>query len=173
MKHTMLAGMVALAMSAVPSFGDTTPRAKQTADQQFVSKAADANKAEIELGKLAETRSTNEQVRAFARRMVDDHQQALDRLKPIAKREKVELLSRIDPKDQALKSRLEKLSGPAFDKAYMTAMVQDHQQDVAEFRTESMKATKPDVKDYAATTLPTLEEHLKLAEQTEKSVHAE
>jgi putative membrane protein len=55
----------------------------------------------------------------------------------------------------------------------MTAMVQDHQQDVAEFRTESMKATKTDVKEYAVTTLPTLEEHLKLAEQTDKAVHAE
>jgi putative membrane protein len=53
------------------------------------------------------------------------------------------------------------------------AMVQDRRQDVAEFRTESMKATGPDVKEYAATTLPTLEEHLKLAEQSDKTVHAE
>jgi putative membrane protein len=159
MKNAVIAGVVAFAISVVPSFGDSTSRTKPTPDQQFVSKAADANMAEIELGRLAETRSANEQVRAFARRMVDDHQRALDRLKPIARREKVELLSSINPKDQALKSRLEKLSSPAFDKAYMTAMVQDHQQDVA--------------KEYAATTLPTLEEHLKVAEQTDKAVHAE
>ena len=61
--------------------------------------------------------------------------------------------SALDSKDQALKDRLEKLSGHAFDRAYMQAMITDHRQDVAEFRAESKTAKAADVKQYASSTL--------------------
>jgi putative membrane protein len=173
MKSAVVAGVVVLAMSVTPVFArgrkqNTTT--KQMSDQEFVMSAAHGNMAEIELGKLAETRASSDQVKTFAKRMVDDHQKALDGLKAVAKNEKITLPSAIDAKDQALKDRLQKLSGTVFDREYMSAMVRDHRQDVAEFRAESTTAQFADVKQYASSTLPTLEDHLKLARSTDKAV---
>jgi hypothetical protein len=58
------------------------------------------------------------------------------------------------------------LSGDAFDKAYMRAMVEDQQEDVSELRRESQSAKDPDVGQFAPKTLPTLEEHLRVAQNT-------
>jgi putative membrane protein len=69
----------------------------------------------------------------------------------------------LSAKDAATKARLEKLSGKAFDRAYMRDMVTDHTKDVSEFRMESKNAKDPDVKNFASQTLPTLKDHLKEA----------
>lgn len=172
MKSAVVAGVVVLAMSVTPVFarGRKQNTTKQMSDQEFVMNAAKANMAEIELAKLAETRASSDQVTTFAKRMVDDHQKALDSLKAVAKNEKITLPSAIDGKDQALKDRLQKLSGTAFDREYMSAMVRDHRQDVAEFRAESTTAQFADVKQYASSTLPTLEDHLRLARSTDRAI---
>ena len=60
---------------------------------------------------------------------------------------------------------LQKLNGAAFDRAYMQAMVSDHVNDVNEFKHESNAGRDPQVKSFASTTLPTLEEHLQHARQ--------
>jgi putative membrane protein len=173
MRNAIIAAVVVLAMSVAPAFALGKKRnttTKQMSDREFVTDAARANMTEVELGKLAETRASADQVKTFAKRMVDDHQKALDTLKTVAKNEKITLPAALDSKDQAVKDRLEKLSGSAFDRAYMRAMIKDHRQDVAEFRTESTKAKFADVKQYASGTLPTLEDHLKLAQSTDRSL---
>lgn len=173
MRNAIVASVVMLAFAAAPALAGArkaSPAAKKTSDPAFVMAAAQANMAEIELGKLAETRGSNELVKTFARRMVDDHQKALDNLKMIATNDKIAWPSTLDQKDQALKDRLAKLSGKAFDDAYMRAMVTDHRKDVAEFREESKEAKQTDIKGYASSTLPTLEAHLKLAQDTDRSL---
>jgi putative membrane protein len=65
-----------------------------------------------------------------------------------------------------LRDRLGKLSGDAFDKAYMREMLSDDQHDVAAFKHEATAGHDPDLKAWAAKTLPTLQEHLKLAQST-------
>ncbi len=102
--------------------------------------------------------------------MVDDHSKANDELKTLAQNKNITLPTDLDAKHKALRDRLSKLQGAQFDKAYMQAMVQDHKQDVSEFRHESTSGTDPDVKSFAAKTLPTLEDHLKLAQDANKAV---
>ena len=102
--------------------------------------------------------------------MVDDHSKANDELKTLAKNKNITVPGDLEAKDKAERDRLSKLSGEAFDRAYMNAMLQDHRKDVSEFRTESTKGRDADVKAFASKTLPTLEDHLKLAQQTEKAV---
>jgi putative membrane protein len=175
MRKTVIAGAVVLALSAAPAFAAGKKQgitSKQVSDQEFVIHAAKGDMAEIELGKVAQTKASAESVKTFAKRMIDDHQRALDSLKPIAMNEKITVPTTIDPKDQALKERLEKLSGRAFDRAYMSAMIKDHRHDVAEFRAASTKARSADVKQYASTILPSLEKDLKLGQTAEKSVMA-
>jgi len=141
-----------------------------SADQTFVRKAAAGGMAEGELGKLATDKATNPQVKAFGQKMADDHGRANDELKTLAKNKNITLPSSLDAKDQALKDRLSKLSGDAFDKAYMQAMLKDHRADISEFNRESKSGKDPDVKSWAAKTLPTLESHMKLAQDDTKAV---
>jgi putative membrane protein len=173
-KAFIVGGVAAVAIFTSPAFGKTKARAATTpgSDQEFVMKAAKADMTEVELGKLAENKASSDEVKTFARHMVDDHQKALDHLKTIAQNEKMNLPTAIDQKDEGAKTQLEKLSGQAFDRAYMRAMVRDHRLDVAEFKAESMNAKSAELKQYASTTLSTLEDHLKLAQRTDRSVVA-
>ena len=101
------------------------------------------------------------EVKQFGQRMVDDHSKANEKLKQVASDEGVTVPDKLSAKDAATKARLEKLSGKAFDRAYMHDMVLDHTKDVSEFRMESKNAKDPAVKNFATETLPTLESHLK------------
>lgn len=137
---------------------------KLTASERtFVKKAAEGGLAEVEFGKLAAERASSQDVKQFGQRMVDDHTKANDQLKQVASEEGVTLPEKLDAKDAATKTRLEKLSGEQFDRAYMQDMVRDHTKDVTEFRTEAKTAKDPAVKNFASQTLPTLEDHLKQA----------
>jgi len=129
------------------------------ADSKFVHEAAAGGMAEIELGKLAADKATNADVKAFGQRMVDDHGKANDELKALASQKGVTLPAAPDPAAKAVHDRLSKLSGAAFDKAYMQDMVKDHDKDVAAFKHASTSAADPDLKAWAAKTLPTLQEH--------------
>jgi putative membrane protein len=128
--------------------------------------------AEVELGKLATEKASNPDVKKFGQRMVDDHSKANDELKEVASSKGIPLPEKLSPKDEATKQRLSKLSGDQFDKAYMSDMVKDHTQDVAEFQKESTSATDPQVKDFAAKTLPTLKDHLREAKQIAPTTQA-
>lgn len=139
--------------------------ATTTADTHFVKKAAEGGLAEVELGKLAEQKAGNEQVKKFGERMVNDHSKANEQLKDVAQQEHIELPSHLSAKDQATKVRLEKLSGAEFDHAYMNDMVKDHRVDVAEFAHESQSSKDPAVKNFARQTLPVLRQHLQIAEK--------
>jgi putative membrane protein len=131
------------------------------ADKRFVKEAATGNMAEVELGKLAAEKSSNEQVKAFGQRMVTDHGAANDSLKSLASTKQVAVNSALDAKHKATYDRLSKLSGAAFDRAYVTDMLMDHKQDVAAFRRHIKSGRDADIKAWASNTLPTLEDHLK------------
>lgn len=141
---------------------DTTKHVT-VSDRTFMIKAAEGGKAEVELGKLAQEKAASPEVRQFGERMVNDHSKAGDQLKQVAEKEGVPLPDKLNAKDSATKARLEKLSGEAFDRAYMKDMVADHTQDVREFNNEAKNGKDPDVKNFAAQTAPTLEDHLKEA----------
>jgi putative membrane protein len=180
----MMAGSVVLAMAAAPAFAQTTPvqpkpqstapthdmSMKGPADEHFIKEAAIGGLAEVELGKLASEKAQSADVKRFGQKMVDDHGKANDELKTLAKDKNVTLPTEIDAKHKAVTDRLSKLSGDAFDRAYMQAMLKDHREDVAAFRTESKSGKDGDVKAWAAKTLPTLEEHLKMAQDTNRAV---
>lgn len=141
-------------------------------DRSFVNQAAEGGLAEVELGKMAETKAANPQVKQFAERMVHDHTQANDQLKQVASDEGIQLPDHISQKDRMLKARLSKLSGDQFDKVYMQNMVKDHQKDVAQFKRESKDAQNPAVRNFAQKTTPILESHLSEAEQIAPKVEA-
>src|ERR1019366_1566447 len=139
-------------------------------DDTFAKKAAEGGMAEGELGKLAADKATNEDVKAFGKRMVDDHTKAGDQLKGIAEKENIPLPTELNAKDKAQKDRLSKLSGDAFDRAYINHMVMDHKQDVADFQKEANNGQDDAIKNFAQQTLPTLQDHLKQAQDAQTNV---
>ena len=165
----LLGGLLSVAPAQTADAGNTTASSKtgsklSAADKKFVREAAEGGMAEVELGKLAADKATNQDVKQFGQRMVDDHSKANDQLKQVAQQEGITLPTTLSAKDKAEKERLSKLSGERFDQAYMSLMRKDHTKDVSEFRMESKSGHDPDVKSFAAQTLPTLQDHLKQAE---------
>lgn len=142
----------------------------QTSDRKFMDNAAQGGMAEVELGNLAQQNGQSQEVKDFGKKMVDDHSKANDQLKQLASQQGVSLPTDLDAKDKATKDHLSKLHGGAFDKAYMRDMVNDHKKDVAEFQHEANSGKEPQVKQWASQTLPTLQEHLKMAQDIEPKV---
>ena len=150
--------------------GSTAAGALAAADKAFVMEAARGGMAEVELGRLAADKATNADVKQFGQRMVDDHSKANDELKGFASQKNLTLPAETDAKHKATQTRLSKLSGDAFDKAYMTEMVADHNKDVAAFTRASKTAKDADLKAWAGKTLPTLQEHQKMAKEVAAKV---
>ena len=136
------------------------------ADEKAVKDMALADMAEVETGKLALSKSQNSDVKAFAQQMVDDHGQALTKVQALAQARGVTLPTEPDAKHKAMAAKLEKMSGDAFDKAYMAnAGVKDHKTVHAKLVADARKIKDPDVKALAEQHIPVVEQHLKSAEQ--------
>lgn len=137
-----------------------------SADKKAMADMAIANMAEIDTGKLALSKSQNAEVKTFAQQMIDDHGKALAELQALARSKGVTLPAEPDARHKAMAARLEKLSGDAFDKEYMKmAGLKDHKATHARLKKISKSARDPDVKAAADKTIPTVEQHLKAAQQ--------
>jgi putative membrane protein len=182
MKKIVVYGTAVLALSAAPLFaqtgsqtssrasGQSADAKNNSADHHFVTEAAVGGMAEVELGKLASEKGSSDQVKQFGQRMVTDHGKANDELKTLAQSKNITLPTDLDAKHKATRDRLAKMSGEAFDRAYMQEMLADHRKDVSEFRKESQSGKDPEIKAWAAKTLPTLEEHLTMAQSSRGAV---
>lgn len=140
--------------------------ALSSGDRKFMEKAARDGLAEVQLGQLAKDRGMSDEVKSFANRMVTDHGKANDELKSLAASKGVTLPTETDKSHQKKAEKLAKLQGPDFDRAYMKDMVKDHKHDVGDFRKKAKNAKDADLQKFAQSTLPTLEEHLAMAQKT-------
>ena len=170
MKNVTLAGAVVLAMAATPALAQKATGTKMMSDEHFVTDVLNVGMAEVELGKMAADKASKDEVKKFGQRMADDHSKANDELKSLAQTKNVTLPSDVDAKDKATHDRFAKLSGAAFDRAYIQHMVAGHRKAVAAFKKESTSGKDPEVKAWATKTLPTIEDHLKMAQDIAKNV---
>ena len=153
--------------------------------RNFVDTMAVAGMAEVRLGNLAVQRATSPDVKAFGQMMVRDHSKANDELKQAAARLKVEPTAQLDRKHQDLADRLSKLIGPAFDREYIAAMVQGHQEVLTQLqaqtrnrpttgsetaRTAGPGANEQGVTQWAAKTLPVVQQHLARAQELQQKL---
>jgi putative membrane protein len=130
-------------------------------DATFYKHAAEGGIAEVELGALAQQKSSNPSVKDFGAMMVKDHSAANEKLKAIAGSKNIKLPSSPSVGQMSTKTKLKVLTGDTFDKSYVKGMIKDHQEDIAEFQKEAASGQDPDAKAFAQTTLPTLQTHLK------------
>jgi putative membrane protein len=137
-------------------------------DSKFVSEAASGGMAEVKLGQLAQEKASSEKIKEFGQKMVTDHTKASEELKQVAQQQGLTLPQEMSRQDQATYDRLSKLQGKQFDEAYAHAMMTDHQKDVAAFQKEASSGKNDGLKQFASQTLPTLQEHLKMAQELGK-----
>lgn len=141
------------------------------ADKMFLKKALQGSMAEVQVAQLALSKTSNDQVKQFAQRMIDDHTKMIEQVKPVAMQMGVAIPDGPDKKDKAKMARLQALSGDAFDKAYIKDMVKDHKMDDNDFKSEISSAQNPQVKELAAKGDPIIESHLQMVEQIAKSMN--
>ena len=141
-------------------------------DRDFMTKAAIGGMEEVELGRMATQKGASNDVKQFGQRMVDDHSRASNELKSLASQKNVTLPTALDQRHQDDVDRLSKMSGAAFDREYMGMMVKDHVEDVAEFERAAASGDDADVRSWASRTVPTLRQHLQMAQETAVKVGA-
>jgi putative membrane protein len=156
-------GILALVVASLSFVGlalaEESPAARSSSlsakDKAFMKKAAKGGMMEVAMGRLAEQKSQNEDVKSFGQRMVTDHSKANDELKSIAEKKGVKLPGK-EPSETW-----------SSDKTYMNMMLKDHEKDLAEFQDEAKSGSDPDVKKFAEDTAKMIQEHLDLAKETQ------
>jgi putative membrane protein len=171
-------GLLALLGVAIPStLPASTALAQATGaaalsepDTTFLPEAIRAGLAEVELGKLGVQKASNPEVKQFAERMVADHSAANERLSALAAEHKIEVEGtygtpplRPDEQAAAKMQEMSRLSGSAFDQAFMRQMIEDHQKAVELFGREAKEGKDKKVTGFVAEVLPKLQEHLAMA----------
>jgi putative membrane protein len=149
-----------------------TQQGPSQAGVNFIKEAAQGNMAEIRMGELAEQRGASQAVRQYGAALVNDHAKSENQLKDLADQEGVRLPAQPDPHQQNVYERLSRLSGPQFDQEFMKAQVQAHQREIAAFQGESQAGKDPNVARYAQRSLPTLQMHLKMAQDAQQKLAA-
>ena len=110
-------------------------------DKKFLANAAQSDRNEIALSEVAEQKATNPAVKAFAHKMVTEHKQMSESMKPFAEQWGLNPPTGPDADHQKELDKLNGLSGNDFDKEYMDQMVSDHSKALDAF-TDEAKSTK-------------------------------
>jgi len=142
-------------------------------DASFVREAAQAGLAEVRMGELAEQNAQAQSLKDFGQRMVTDHTKANDELMRIAQQKGMQIPGTMSQGQKDMIDHLSSLNGPQFDKDCGRHAVEAHERAVRLFRTEAQSGKDPDLKTFAQNTLPTLEEHLRMARALNESARRE
>ena len=139
---------------------------------EFIQQALASGMAEVQLGQLALERAGRQEVRTFAQRMVEDHGRANDELSTIVVNipHDLQLAPQLTEDQERMAQHLAQLSGADFDREYMAHMVQSHEQTVALYQQQVAHPDQGPLGDFAATTLPILQEHLMMARQLAQTI---
>jgi putative membrane protein len=148
-----------------------TVSAKDVNDAQIASIVVTANQVDIDASKLAASKSTNDDIRAFARLMVTDHTAVNKSATDLAA--KLKVTPQDNATSQSLKAdgdkhitHLKALTGGAFDRAYIDREVAYHQQVIdALDKTLIPRATNAELKALLVKVRPAFVAHLEHAKR--------
>jgi putative membrane protein len=146
-----------------PAGGETTAAA--LADTAYIRQAIRGNFFEVALGRLAESRAADSDVKEIGQRMISDHNSMNEQWSTLALNTGMRIDLIVDPARKQSIERLEDLSGAEFDQTYMTEMIRQHEQDLAAFQRMAASARSTEVRQLANSGVPTIREHLALARQ--------
>jgi putative membrane protein len=164
MRYKTLIVGIALAVATASAPG------AQSGDQAFVTKMGGVAMAEVELGTLARDKGSSRDVKGFGQRMIDDHSKAGRELKDIAQRKNLAWPTAMAPDAVALKGRLTQLSGAAFDRAYIDAMVNGHRDVLGVVKAHAQSGGDAEVKAWATRASSSVQAHLTHAQDVQREI---
>jgi putative membrane protein len=139
-------------------------------DEQWLMMSIEGDRFEIQGGKIAQDKGTTQKVRDLGARLVKDHSESLKKATDLAEKLGIEVPSEPSPTQQWQLRAAQQFHGAEFDRWYSDLEVQDHTQDIKEAKDEVEKGSNHDVREDAEGEIPTLEEHLRLAQDALASV---
>jgi len=142
-------------------------------DKEFMTEAAQGSMLEIALGKHVAAETTDPDVKALGNRTAEDHARAHEELKQIAARKGLKLPTQLEEDRREEFSEMTRLSGTKLDAEYADEMVEDHEMHVKDFREAAREVKDPELRAWAARTLPILEKHLEEARRIKAKVAPE
>ncbi len=164
---TILSSVICCALCQLPMMAQAAAGAGST-DQDFVTLAAQTDMTEAHLGQLAQSQGSSQAVKDLGQMLTTDHTSDYSQLGTIATKAGLTVPKGTDAKHDKMIAPFEKLKGKAFDHRYAQMMVKGHQEAIAAYKKEASDGQNADIKAYAQQTLPTLEKHLKAAQDAEK-----
>jgi putative membrane protein len=132
-------------------------------DAQFVQEASRAGAAEVQMGQLLTRNAQSQAVKDFGKRLLDDHTKANQELSRIASSKGYSIASQPNDEQQKMLEHLGTLNGAEFDRVAQKHAIEEHEKAIQLFENAAATCQDPELKSFAQKTLPTLQEHLKLA----------
>jgi putative membrane protein len=152
---------LAVAGMAVGMCGVSFAQDTKSADKSFIKDATEGSQAEINFAKLALEKSKDPNVRKFAEKMITDHSKLIEDMRPFAAKYDVKA-SGAPIMDHAKYEELKMKSGIDFDRAYVEAMVKDHNDDLQAFIKEENSTSDPELKATVAKGEKVVYEHTQM-----------
>ena len=170
MKYSFQAFATVLAVLATAALAQqnqqtASQQEDKTHEQHFIQMASSGNNFEVQLGQLVQQKAQDQRIKEFAQRLVQDHQKAEQQLRQIAQQMGVSLTDQLSPVHQAMLQEFQKKDGQALERAFAFDQVGDHHKDILKYQWQAEHAQDAQLKQYAQQQIPTLREHLQLAEQ--------
>jgi putative membrane protein len=134
-------------------------------DEFWLQSSIQGDRFEIQGGQLAQQKGATQGVRDYGARLVTDHTKSLNDAIALAQRFHIQVPDQPTPTQQWQLQEIQNYSGSAFDQHYLSLEVADHQQDIDEAETEADKGKNHEIKSDARDEIPTLQEHLAIAQQ--------
>jgi putative membrane protein len=134
-------------------------------DADFLSAALTGGLIEIELGKIAMQKAESESVRKFAETVVKGNERMRSTLERIATEYKLKVPKQLDPKHRTRIDAIAKLSGSAFDRAFMRHVASYYERSLGRFDFEASNGTIPELALWAGRVTPRIRHQMKAAKE--------
>ncbi|MDQ2774987.1 MAG: DUF4142 domain-containing protein [Acidobacteriota bacterium] len=167
LKKALLSGLCCGALCCVPALAQTGSLDK--ADQSFLDTAAQTDMTEAHVGQMAQDEGKAQSVKDFGQMLVTDHTNDYNQVVALGAKVSGTVPKGLDATHDKMIAPMNKVKGAAFDQKFIHDMISGHEKAIAEYKKAAADATNPDVKAYAAQTLPTLQKHLDTAKDLAKS----
>ena len=159
MSHRIACLLGIFALAAVQEWAVAATDSPPHTTASFLHHAAEGQQSEIELGQMALQKASNEQVKQFGARMIEDHTKARQEVQQLALKGGIQLPSQSVGSHKDIKEQLSKLSGKEFDRTYITAMLREHAKEMKELEQHALVEKNPEVRQWAAGAVPVVKEH--------------
>ncbi len=169
-RKVLLAGVACFCVSALATVGLAKHAKNTNPDHRFMKMAAETNMTEAHIGQMAENQAASQAVKDFGAMLVKDHTQAYSALSVLGAKTGIQIPKGINAAKITEITQLKPLKGKQFDRKFALDQVQSHSRVIAAFKQEAAHGQNADIKSYATKMLPGLQEHLRRAEQLEKTV---